>query len=268
MMLSYRSAVRLRRINRVPLLNKLIRVANLTGLTKGDAYWREERWTKQVHRLGIAFAGKTILSLPFKIEVGDVYLQRTNDVFFNLLYEMIQQKKISEITAESKVFEPGCNVGGVLRRLHRETNCAVVGLDISAAAIEMARSKVFANNPKATFTTGDVLDLSFYRQFRDNHFTHAFCVSHLVHVRNCAEKTAYIEELKRIARNVILYELVDPKGSGAGMQNFEDYEKKYGFELFRRFKKGKGVQEIGVYYYSKKMSGDQEASALNQIAQG
>jgi len=256
MMLSYRSAVRLRRINRVPLLNKLIRVANLTGLTKGDAYWREERWTKQVHRLGIAFAGKTILSLPFKIDVGDVYLQRTNDVFFNLLYEMIQQKKISEITAESIVFEPGCNAGGVLRRLHRETNCAVAGLDISAAAIDMARNKVFANNPKATFTTGDVLDLEYYRQFSDDHFTHAFCVSHLVHVSNCAEKTAYIEELKRIARNVILYELVDPKGSGTGMQNFEDYEKKYGFVLYKRFKKRHNGQQIGMFYYSKSYAGE------------
>lgn len=254
MTLSYRSANRIAFINRIPLLNRILRIDIKRSADKDKDYWKNEAYSNKTYPLKIKVAGRPVASIPYRIGVGDIFLSNKRDKFFSLLVEMMDKGLIPEINGKCRVFEPGCNVGAVLRRLQYEFNCEVYGMDISVEAIKFAKGRLFRSNKRATFFTGDVLDHAFFRQFADNYFDLSVSVSHLVHVENCEEKARYIGELIRISKSVVFFERIKSGDSDNVQRNFEDYETKYGFSLFRKIEKKKGKQ-IGMYYHTKERIG-------------
>ena len=263
MILSYRLIQRLLVINRVPLLGRILHIgeSGIGGIGRAEKtkeYWQDALYAKNDHLLTIKILGKSIGTLSYKIDIGDIYLNRKYTAFFNSLDEMIQKGFVQNLDSRSRIFEPGCNVGVVLKKLQRMYNCEVYGMDISRDAIAFANRNVFRNNNGATFFTGDVLDYDFFRRFEDNFFDLSYCVSHLIHVETCEEKTRYIEELKRISKCVLFFERINPgREHVLAARNFEDYEKEYGFTLFKtiektvRIKREKRGKLIGVYFYRK-----------------
>src|SRR3989339_249765 len=150
------------------------------------------------------------------------------------------------------IFEPGCNVGTILFQLHKMHKCEVYGMDINQDAISYAESELFSQISQSKFYVGDVLDYSFFKQFKDNFFSHTFVSSHLCHVTNCNEKEKYIKELQRISQSVIILEKIHSKNEDI-VRNLEDYEQKYGFKCFRIHRKPTPTIDkfSGTYYFTK-----------------
>jgi ubiquinone/menaquinone biosynthesis C-methylase UbiE len=161
---------------------------------------------------------------------------------------------IPAVRKESRVFEPGCNVGAILKQMHERYGCQVFGLDISEESITFAR-EIFKSVPGAAFTAGDVLSTEFFGRLPDDYFTLSYSVSHLIHVPNGEAKDRYVSELKRISRCVVLNERIrgskEPASPG---KNFQDYEKEYGFRLFRQIRK-RNKYPAGVFYFAKAQGG-------------
>ena len=93
----------------------------------------------------------------------------------------------------ARVLDIGCGTGFMTRHLKGE----VVGLDQSAAMLEIARARV----PEATFVQGDALKLP----FPDGAFDRTF-VGNLLGVLLPAERGALVEEARRIAPELIAFE--------------------------------------------------------------
>ena len=182
----------------------------------------------------------------------DIYLDRKYKSFHKDIKALVEIGYIPPITADSKIFEPGCNVGKMLFQMHNIYNCSIYGMDISQDAISYAETELFSKVIKSKFYVGDVLNYTFFEQFKDNYFSHTLVSSHLVHVKNCAEKENYIRELHRISQSVIILEKVFSKNEDI-KRNFEDYEKKYGFRCFRIRRKpaNKFDKFSGTYYFTK-----------------
>jgi len=199
-------------------------------------------------------ASKELFTFAYRRSLGEIYLQRDTSAYFAVIEAMQQERCIPPIGDSSRIFEPGCNVGAILREFQRRYDCLVVGLDISSDAIGFAREKVFKGNKRAEFYVGDVQDPGVLSMYPDNHFSHVFSVAHLVHVPNGPKKRAYIETLKRVGRCVVLYERIANEGDPMSTKrHMEDYETEYGFKLFRKIEKkhSKYPKFTGVFYHTK-----------------
>jgi hypothetical protein len=141
-----------------------------------------------------------------------------------------------------------------LHQLQNKYNCQVVGVDRDAKAIGVARNEAFKNVPDADFYVEDVLNTNLFETYPDNYFSHCFCISHLVHLQIGKKKDDLIASLKRISRNVVVYERVATKDDIATKKNrsFQDYEKEYNFHLLRHLTKqaAKKEKRIGVFYWT------------------
>jgi SAM-dependent methyltransferase len=258
MRLTFRDKQRLQRLTGLPVLRHLIQVHDPEMNTDQD-YWKNAGWASRTHPLEISLLGRRVLSLSYQVAVEDVYLNRNHAQFLGWLEELIATATVPPLDADSRVLEAGCNVGGLLRELQRRHGCEVYGLDIAEDAIRFARERVFAGNPRATFLVQDVLEPGFFARFETGFFSHAFCLSHLVHVPNTDAKSVYIEELKRIARVVVLYErMATPERPARPGRHYRDYERDHGFTLFRSYDKPavkprQPRKPVGLYYH---VSGD------------
>lgn len=254
MPLSLRSKQRLQQIAGLPLLRRLVRVSDRAVATDQD-YWRNAAWASDAHPLDVSVLGRHLFSLSYRAAVEDGYLNRDHAHFLGWLDDLVAEGKVPPLGPDSRVLEPGCNVGGLLRELWQRHGCEVYGLDISEPAIRLARERVFPANPRATFFVQDVLETGFFARFEDGFFSHAFCLSHLVHVPNVEAKRVYVEELKRVARAVVLYErMATPERPARPGRHYRDYEREHGFTLFRSVDKpnqnpDKPRKPIGMYYH-------------------
>ena len=246
-------------LNRIPLINRILSV----DLTKNSAnkdktnleYWANSEYAKSTNYLNIRLMGYRLLSIPYRQSMLRTYLDRKHTKMHDDIKDLVDIGYIPPITANSRIFEPGCNVGTMLFQLHKMHKCEVYGMDISPDAISYAKSELFSQISQSKFYVGNVLDYSFFKQFKDNFFSLTLVSSHLVHVENCDEKEKYIRELQRISESVIISEKIDSKNEDID-RNFEDYEKKYGFKCFRiRRKPTQTVDKFsGTYYFTKKHS--------------
>lgn len=236
-------------MNKIPLISRFLKVTAVFALEKNKEFWEAEGPIRN-NRLEFVLFGKKIYCINFMINVGDIYLYRDNSDFFKNIDEMIERGIIAPIKKDDRVFEPGCNVGGILRQIQLRYKCEVYGLDISANAIEIAKESIFNNNSRAHLCVGDVLSYDF-AQFEDNYFSHVFCVSHLAHIRKGTDKDHYLEELKRIAQNVVLLEKITTNIPENKKIFYEDYSIRYGFALYKKWKKHKNSNPnyVGLYYY-------------------
>ena len=193
-------------------------------------------------------------SYRYKTSLGAIYLERANQAFLTALQDMIDSGCIDPITPHDRVFESGCNVGAVLRQIRDRYGCAVSGLDISENAIKFMRESVFSPDEGAECFTGDVRNTAFFERFVDNTFSHTFCVAHLVHVPNGPDKTRTIEELKRISRNVVLFERIHSASDASiNRLHYTDYVRDHGFTEFRVLTKPHPHYEkrISICYFTK-----------------
>jgi ubiquinone/menaquinone biosynthesis C-methylase UbiE len=109
------------------------------------------------------------------------------------------EEELAEVTVlieglpPARVLDVGCGTGFMTRHLKGE----VVGLDQSAAMLEIARGRV----PEATFVRGDALNLP----FPDSAFDRTF-VGNLLGVLLPPERTALVEEARRVASELVVFE--------------------------------------------------------------
>jgi len=243
-------------VNRIPLLNRILSA----DLTKNSAnkdrtnmdYWEKAEYAKATNYLNVSLRGNRFLSIPYQRSMLDIYLKRKHTKLHQDIKDLVDIGYVPPITVKSKIFEPGCNVGTFLFQLHEMHKCEVYGMDISEGAISYAKSELFSQISQSKFYVGNVLDYSFFKQFKDNFFSHTIVASHLVHVNNCNEKEKYIKELQRISQSVIIFEKIHSKNEDID-RNFEDYEHKYGFKCFRIHRKNtpKIDKFSGTYYFTK-----------------
>ena len=246
-------------LNRIPLLNRILSVNLTTNSGNKDKanidYWEKSQYAEATNYLNVSLWGYRFLTFPYRRSMLDIYLKRKHTKFHEDIKDLVDIGYIPPITEKSKIFEPGCNVGTMLFQFHKKHKCKVYGLDLSQDAISYAESELFSQISQSEFHVGDVLEYNFFKQFKDNFFSHTFIASHLVHVTNCNEKEKYIKELQRISQSVIIFEKINSKNEDID-RNYEDYEQKYGFKCFRiRRKSTTTIDKFsGTYYFTKNLA--------------
>ena len=110
------------------------------------------------------------------------------------------------LTAESRVLDVGCGIGGAARTVAAEFGCAVTGVDLTSEFIETARelSRMVDMSDATSFSPGNALDLP----FPDDEFDAVL----MLHVgMNIADKTALVVELARVLRpggTMVVYDIM------------------------------------------------------------
>ena len=107
--------------------------------------------------------------------------------------ELAQVVVLIEGLPPTRVLDIGCGTGFMTRHLKGE----VVGLDQSAAMLEIARGRV----PEATFVQGDALGLS----FSEGAFSRAF-VGNLLGVLPPPARAVLVGEARRVASELVVFE--------------------------------------------------------------
>jgi ubiquinone/menaquinone biosynthesis C-methylase UbiE len=136
--------------------------------------------------------------------------------------ELDEVRAIVEGLSPARVLDVGCGTGFMTQHLKGE----VVGLDQSAAMLEIARGRV----PEATFVRGDALNLP----FPDGAFDRTF-VGNLLGVLLPPERAALVEEARRVASELVVFE-----SSAALVEKAEHWQERTlsdgsRYEIYRRY---------------------------------
>ncbi len=147
--------------------------------------------------------------------------------------ELDEVRTILEGLSPARVLDVGCGTGFMTQHLKGE----VVGLDQSAAMLEIARGRV----PQATFVRGDALNLP----FPDGAFDRTF-VGNLLGVLLPPERAALVEEARRVASELVVFET-----SAALVEKAEHWQERTlsdgsRYEIYRRYFTAEDLtEEIG-----------------------
>jgi ubiquinone/menaquinone biosynthesis C-methylase UbiE len=147
--------------------------------------------------------------------------------------ELDEVRTILEGLSPAGVLDVGCGTGFMTQHLKGE----VVGLDQSAAMLEIARGRV----PQATFVRGDALNLP----FPDGAFDRTF-VGNLLGVLLPPERAALVEEARRVASELVVFET-----SAALVEKAEHWQERTlsdgsRYEIYRRYFTAEDLaEEIG-----------------------
>ncbi|MCF8031899.1 MAG: class I SAM-dependent methyltransferase [Desulfarculaceae bacterium] len=239
---------RLLSLNGRPILRRLFQVID-SSPTPDPQFWRDTAYHGQQGSLRLRLLGVPLLSLSYSMSLEDVYAKRGNPHLEKGLEDLVAAEAVEPVTQDSLVLDSGCNVGAWLRYLAGRYGCRVCGVDISQEAIEFAREITFPGDERAEFHCQDVLAPGFFERFPDGHFSHVFCMSHLVHLPSGPAKEEYIAQLKRVGRNVVFYErmpmLNRPEPANRHAEDFTGY----GFRVFRKVPKANPEKFMGIYYW-------------------
>ncbi len=147
--------------------------------------------------------------------------------------ELDEVRAILEGLSPARVLDVGCGTGFMTQHLKGE----VVGLDQSAAMLEIARGRV----PEATFVRGDALNLP----FPDSAFDRTF-VGNLLGVLLPPERAALVEEARRVASELVVLENSDAMVGEAEQWQERALSDASRYRIYRRyFAAGDLVNEIG-----------------------
>jgi SAM-dependent methyltransferase len=204
----------------------------------GVEWWKEDLYTRVPRWYEVVWRGRTLARIPFRESIVGNYFKPADDLV-RLVRELVDGDRL-RLDAGSRVFEPGCNVGRNLWWLRREFGCEVSGMDISARAVETATTRLWKGPDRARFVVGDVLTPGVLSGFPDAHFDLVLTRWHLIHLPAGEPKTAYVGELKRIARALLILEPTRPGSTGrverqAGgtyCLSWDDWERAYGLAPF------------------------------------
>ncbi len=171
----------------------------------GIEYWRDglERALPRWYEL--TWRRRALLRIPTRHNER-AYSRRRDDLLA-LIDEMAAASVLPPLRADSKVFEPGCNVAQNLWDLSRRWGSEVEGLDIDRSAIDRAARRRWRR--PARFSVGNVLDAGALAAFADGRFDLVLTRWHLIHLPAGESKRRYLTELRRIGRAGLILEPFD-----------------------------------------------------------
>ncbi len=172
-------------------------------------YWKDNLYTQTTRSRSLRWLGRTWWTRPYYETIESAYARPLDEVL-RVFRDLARRGVMPEITSQSSILESGSNLGRNLWCLASRTGCYVTGVDISVEAIALARRKFYAS-PKipynhALFFEGDVLQPWTFAGFPNQAFDVVFTRWHLIHLPRSDAKDAYLKELQRIGRTVVLIE--------------------------------------------------------------
>jgi hypothetical protein len=169
-------------------------VPSLQGTGSGVEYWREGLERRMPRYWELSWRGRVLLRVRSDHNER-AYWRRRRD-----LIRLINETKVAgllpQLHRNSKVLEPGCNVGQNLWEISQRWNCEIYGLDIDREVLDQAAKRRWRK--PAHFLLGNVLEPSTFEKFADRQFDLVFTRWHLIHVPSGEAKHHYLRELKRI----------------------------------------------------------------------
>lgn len=186
------------------------------------SWWKEDKYTKAKRFICLKWLGKTIIKIPYTESIKNNYYKPADDIV-HIVNEMQYSNIIPKLDSSSIVFEGGCNIGRNLLYLQDALNCRVEGIDISEKAIDIANNEIWKNRQNYKFYIGNVLTTDFFSKIEDNEYDLAFTRWHLVHIPKTREKLEYVNNLKRIAKTLILFEPVKEGKKGVHLYHDKSY---------------------------------------------
>lgn len=184
-------------------------------------------WAKFGKRVRFKFVGLTLICFTLSeedVNVQQFYFYRSAGLLKEYLYELkalgfqIPEKK------DFRVFEPGCNCGGLLFNFADFYDAEIHGADIYEPAIKSAKKLDFAN--KAHFECADVIQSGYLKKFSDRYFDVVFVSSHFTHIMHISGVENYVNELKRISSAIICIEIEE----FLGREPMSAHLKQWGFD--------------------------------------
>jgi hypothetical protein len=209
------------------------------SLNTSTQWWEQDQYTKVPRKRHFEWFGLKF-SLPASYQTVDGTYSRPADDLLAVISSMEGNGLIPSLSKESRVLEPGSNVGRNLRALWGRYGCEVVGLDISEQAVSLAREQMWKGIDRATFQVANVLTTDFFDTIADNHFDLCITRWHLVCLPKSPEKTRYLEQLQRVSKSLVFFEpsgnerkgTIEYSHNGQYCLSFDDWAEDYGLTEF------------------------------------
>lgn len=185
---------------------------------KSSSYHPENYWSEVAQRIDSRGASNVI--------AGDdePYYRYKRERFLELLNGLSFKEK--------SVLELGCGPGGNLNEIYKHQPARLVGVDISANMIELARKNVISDTIELIKIDGERLP------FQDQEFDLAFSATVLQHNTDEIMMQKILFELCRVtAKELVLFEQISKEISGTELMkgrpvaHYEKLCKEKGFEL-------------------------------------
>lgn len=217
-------------------------------------WWANDEYTKIPRWKALRWLGVNWIRWPYRESIMS-YFSPANAVV-TLVEELEAKGIVPALGVDSRVFEGGCNLGRNLFSLRQRYGCAVVGMDVSPQAIHLARTKIWRGVERVELLVGNVLTSQWFSKVPDDSFDLALTRWHLIHIPRSPEKSAYVGQLRRIARTLLVLEPVRPEALGTIVYradgryclSWDDWESDYGL---REFVPRIPLDDTRVFYASK-----------------
>lgn len=202
-------------------------------------WWEKAKYSKVERPRRMEWLGLKLQLPSYQRSIKDSYLRPADDLV-KVIIEMQESGVIPPLSKESRIFEPGCNVGRNLLYLRKKFGSEVVGIDISREAIDIAVNDVWKNSDRVNFMVDNVLTSSYYESIGDDWFD--LCITRwlLVAIPKSEQKANFLEQLKRISRTLVILEPFQEERQGTieyyhgGDYCFshDNWEEDYGLKAF------------------------------------
>jgi hypothetical protein len=194
---------------RMPANVKVVGAANPDD---AHQWWSQDRYVGFRSMKALRWAGVNWMRWSYN-KFPDAYFAPADDIV-ELLRETSAAGITPALTASSRVFEGGCNLGRNLWAIRQAFDCEVGGMDISPTAIKTAREKIWAKLDRVTLIQDNVLTSSWFDTVPDRHYDLAFTRWHLIHIPRSPEKSKYLANLKRISKAFVILEPLNQERTG------------------------------------------------------
>lgn len=209
-----------------------------TGIQKASLWWEQTLYTQQKRKVIYKFRGIPLFSRYYKLSTWDAYSNSVYDLTA-LFDNLAAAELIPALGRTSRVLEPGSGVGRNLKAIYDRYHCEVTGIDISKDATDLARNRMFAGLKNCSFRVADLLKPETLVNFQNDEFDLVFTYWHLIHIPSSVEKTAYVQELKRIGKALVMMEPaivgragVEQYNNGTYVLSWDDWILDYGMNEF------------------------------------
>jgi hypothetical protein len=175
-------------------------------------WWAEDRYVDFRSVRALRWAGVNWVTWRYN-KFPDAYFAPADDIV-ELIGEMTRAGLVPPLTAASRVFEGGSNLGRNLWAIRKAYGCAVTGMDISPAALRTAKERIWKGMDRVTFQLENVLTTAWFDSVPDGHYDLAFTRWHLIHIPHGPEKARYLANLRRISKAFFILEPVSRERTG------------------------------------------------------
>jgi SAM-dependent methyltransferase len=176
----------------------------------GIEYWRDGLERRMPRWWELKWRGRVLVRM--RSDHNERAYWRRRRELIRLIDEMTTAGTLPPLHADSRVLEPGCNVGQNLWEISRRWRCQVHGIDIDRAALDQAAARAWPR--PGQFAYGNVLDPATLSSYADREFDLVLTRWHLIHVPPGDAKTEYLRNLKRIGRAGLILEPTAPDKTG------------------------------------------------------